>query len=81
MCVRVCARLARLLIELSLASDRQRGRYYAVILTFYRRKDYKDKKHPDGIVTPENIRSDRGEELGERLSMLDHPDQLKMFGP
>ena len=81
MCVRVCARLAWLLIELSLASDRQRGRYYAVILTFYRRKDYKDKKHPDGIVTPENIRSDRGEELGERLSMLDHPDQLKMFGP
>ena len=79
--MRVCARLARLLIELSLASDRQRGRYYAVILTFYRRKDYKDKKHPDGIVTPENIRSDRGEELGERLSMLDHPDQLKMFGP
>ena len=61
-------------------SDRQRGRYYAVILTFYRRKDYKDKKHPDGIVTPENIRSDRGEELGERLSLLDHPDQLKMFG-
>ena len=81
MCVRVCARLAWLLIELSLASDWQRGRYYAVILTFYRRKDYKDKKHPDGIVTPENIRSDRGEELGERLSMLDHPDQLKMFGP
>ena len=55
-------------------------RYYAVVLTYYRRKDYSDKKHPEGIVTVENIRSDRGEQLGERLSLLDHPDNLKMFG-
>ena len=61
-------------------SHRECGRYYAAILWFYRRKDFKDKKHPEGIVTADNIRPDRGEELGERLSLLDHPDQLKMFG-
>ena len=68
-----------MLIELSLASDWQRGRYYAVILTFYRRKDYTDKKHPEGIVTPENIKKE-GEQLGERLSQLENPWMNKAFG-
>ena len=43
------------------------------ILTYFRRQDYTNKKYPEGIVTPENIAKE-GEELGERISMLDCDD-------
>ena len=41
-------------------------------------RDYTDKKHPDGIVTPDNIKE--GESLGERLSQLDNKWNMKAFG-
>ena len=43
-------------------------------------QDFADKKHPEGIVTADNIRVDRGEELGERLTMLDAPIKRKAWG-
>ena len=55
-------------------------RYYGVGLYYYRRKDFKNKKYPEGIVTAENIAKE-GEELGERISELDSPAMLKAFGP
>ena len=57
-----------------------RRRYYAAGLYYYRRKDYKNKKYPEGIVTAENIAKEGGE-LGERISELDSPAMLKAFGP
>ena len=54
--------------------------YYALCLRRYRNKQpYTDKKHPEGIVTPQNIKPE-GETIGERLSMLDDPWYLKAFG-
>ena len=43
------------------------------ILYYFRRQDHTNKKYPEGIVTPENIAKE-GEELGERISMLDCED-------
>ena len=53
--------------------------YYTVILTYYYKQDYRDKKYPEGIVTVENIAKE-GETLGERVTQLDRPDIKKKFG-
>ena len=43
------------------------------------RKDFRNKKYPEGVVTPKNIAKE-GEELGERISELDRPDVQKTWG-
>ena len=54
--------------------------FLAAWLVHYRKHDYSDKKHPEGIVTEENIRRDQGEQLGDRLSQLDDKWHQKAFG-
>ena len=47
-------------------------RYLAIGLTYFKRQGHKNKKYPDGVVTKENAKE--GEEIGERISMLDCED-------
>ena len=53
--------------------------YMWLYLRKFRQQDFKDKLHPDGEVTSENIKPE-GEELGERLSQLDSKYMVKAFG-
>ena len=47
-------------------------RYLAGGLTYFKRQPHKNKKYPDGVVTKETAKE--GEEIGERISMLDCED-------
>ena len=43
------------------------------VLWYFRRQPHRNKKYPEGVVTKDNIAKE-GEELGERISMLDCED-------
>merc|ERR1719473_388166 len=47
--------------------------YYVSVLWYFRRQPHRNKKYPEGVVTQDNIAKE-GEELGERISMLDCED-------